>query len=305
MLLQETVARYVDPVAQIAQVQELSVDSGLSGAIVKRYVLTLQGVADESSVVRLVTKNASLKERRTLVHLGAQGQPNVPFSHTLDLNSDAPALICMQDVGSIQRPTSLEYISEVAVDREAAAVAAIHAANWGRADLNWLPVADRAYYTRMIETVAWRPNWERAIADRQFCELFRQDLPRVEAAAASIVDEMSALYDEGDALTLVHTDINPSNVLLLDGVPYIIDWQSTHYGPFYLDVPHHFFSQDLAERYRVALAEHGITVSPADFAQRFRIAARYTALRYMWWTFDAWREDPSMEVWVRHYFSMI
>jgi thiamine kinase-like enzyme len=116
---------------------------------------------------------------------------------------------------------------------------------------------------------------------------------------------MAALYAEGDALTLVHTDINPSNVLMLDGVPYFIDWEAAHYGPFYLDVPHHFFTPALAEYYREALAEQGIEVPRARFAERFRIAARYTALRYMWWTFDAWRGDHSADVWVRHYFAMI
>jgi hypothetical protein len=304
-LLEETLTLYVDPAARIAQVREQPIEAGLSGAQVNRYELILSGVDVERSALTLITKNASLDERRTLTHLAAQHLPNIPFSHTLDLQSDSPALICMQDVGSLQRPTSLDYIPEITLQREAAALAAIHAANWGRADLDWLPRADRAYYTRMIETVVLKPHWERAIAHQQFSDLFRSDLARIEAAAARIVDEMTALYDEGDTLTLVHTDINPSNVLLMHGVPYIIDWQSAHYGPLYLDLPHHFFTAELAERYRTALAEHGITIPRADFTERFKVAARYTALRYMWWSFDAWLEDPGMEVWVRHYFSMI
>ena len=130
-------------------------------------------------------------------------------------------------------------------------------------------------------------------------------IDRVEGAAEAIVDEMTGLSEEEDALTLVHTDINPSNVLLLEGVPYIIDWEPAHYGPFYLDVPHHFFTPELAERYRVALAERGMTVAQSEFMRRFHIAARYTALRYMWWTLEAWREDPSEKAWVLHYFGMI
>ena len=221
------------------------------------------------------------------------------------MHTDAAALICMQDLGSTTRPTSLEPVAEAIIRREAAALAAINSANRGRTDLEWLPQANRAYYTHMIWEQFWHPHWERAVSDPGFCAHFMPDLDRVETAAATIVDEMSALYEEEDALTLVHTDINPSNVLLLGEVPYIIDWQSAHYGPFYLDVPHHLFTLELAEHYRVALAEHGILVSHTDFAHRFRVAARYTALRYMWWTFEAWREDPREEIWLRHYFSMI
>src|SRR4051794_35495659 len=304
-LLEETVTRHIDPAARISGVRELSVSPGMSGATVRRYELQLAGVSAQHANIRLVTKEASLRERLTLAHLVTQRQPNVPFSHTLDLHSDAAALICMQDLGSTSRTTSLKPVSEATIRREAAALAAIHSANRGCTDLDWLPQANRAYYTDAIWNQFWRPHWKQAVSDPSFCAQFKSDLDRVESAAETTVDEMAALYDEEDALTLVHTDINPSNVLLLGGVPYIIDWQSAHYGPFYLDVPHHLFTPELAEHYRVALAEQGISVSRTEFAQRFRIAARYTALRYMWWTFEAWREDPSEEIWVRHYFSMI
>lgn len=189
---------------------------------------------------------------------------------------------------------------------EVAGLASIHVANWNRAsDLPWLPKADRAYFARMIEEVYWRPHWARIVQDPKFYALFAPDLPLIEAAAATIVDDMVAIYDEADNLTLVHTDINPSNVLLLDGHPYFIDWHAAHYGPCYLDIPHHFFTPALAEYYRQALAKQGIDIPQTNFAERFRIAARYTALRYMWWTFEAWSADPANEIWVRHYFSMI
>ena len=247
-----------------------------------------------------------MSERRVFAHLNAQAQPNVPFSHTLDLTTDAPMPICVQDLGSVQRPTSLDHIQEVTLRQEAAGLAAIHAANWGHAsDLSWLPRADRSYFAQMIEQTYWRPHWEQIVRDPTFRAEFGSDLPRIEAAAGTIVEEMAALYNEADALTLVHTDINPGNVLLLDGVPCFIDWHAAHFGPCYLDVPHHFFTPALAEYYHAAMLAQNINLPRDTFTERFRLAARYTALRYMWWTFEAWREDHTMDIWVRHYFSMI
>jgi thiamine kinase-like enzyme len=115
----------------------------------------------------------------------------------------------------------------------------------------------------------------------------------------------AALAAEGDALTLVHTDLNPSNVLQHAGGVYLVDWQAAHYGPAYLDVPHHFHTPALAEHYRAALAAQGRALAPRAFYARWRVAARYTALRYMWWTLAAWREDAAAAVWVRHYCAML
>ena len=305
-LLQATVARYIGPAARVVAVPEVPISAGTSGAAVRRYELTLAGVPPGQATLRLVTKEAGLIERRALPYLNAHGAPGVPFSHALDGHTAAPALVAMQDVGDIHRPDSLSPIPDALLGREAATLAAIHAANWGHeADLPWLPRADRAYYARMIEQVAWRPHWEQAIADPAFRAAFAAELPRVAAAAAHIVDEMAALAAEGDALTLVHTDINPSNVLWHDDAVYFVDWQVAHYGPAYLDVPHHFPTPALAEHYRAALAVQGIVIPPAAFHARWRTAARYTALRYMWWTFDAWRADPADAVWVRHYCAML
>jgi hypothetical protein len=303
-LLQATVARHIAPAARVIGVRALPIGAGASGAAVRRYELTLAG--GPPATLRLVTKEAGPVERRALAHLHAQGLPGVPFSHTLAGDSAAPALVAMQDVGDTHRPDSRGPISGAMVRREAATLAAIHAANWGRgAELPWLPRADRAYYARMIEQIAWRPAWQRAVADPAFRAAFAAELPRVEAAATRIVDEMAALAAEGDALTLVHTDLNPSNVLRHAGGVYLVDWQAAHYGPAYLDVPHHFHTPALAEHYRAALAAQGRALAPRAFYARWRVAARYTALRYMWWTLAAWREDAAAAVWVRHYCAML
>ena len=256
-LLEATVSKYVSPEVRILSVRELAGHVRISNVAVRRYELILAGIPTGRATLRLIIKRSVLSERRVFAHLNAQAQPNVPFSHTLDLTTDAPMPICVQDLGSVQRPTSLDPIQEVTLRQEVAGLAAIHAANWGHAsDLSWLPRADRSYFAQMIEQTYWRPHWERIVRDPTFYAEFGSDLPRIEAAAGTIVEEMAALYNEADALTLVHTDINPGNVLLLDGVPYFIDWHAAHFGPCYLDVPHHFFTPALAEYYHAAMLAH-------------------------------------------------
>jgi hypothetical protein len=76
-----------------------------------------------------------------------------------------------------------------------------------------------------------------------------------------------------------------------------------HY--LYLDLPHHHCTLTQAEHYRLALAARGVTVSPDAFAQRYRVAACYTGLRYMWWTLDTWLNDPTQSPWVQHYIGLV
>lgn len=85
---------------------------------------------------------------------------------------------------------------------------------------------------------------------------------------------MQALLSEPEA----HADprvLNPSNVLVHAGQPYFIDWQTAMYGPFYVDLPHHHCTLEQAEHYRLALAARGRSIARSDFAERYRVAARY------------------------------
>ncbi len=127
----------------------------------------------------------------------------------------------------------------------------------------------------------------------------------VESCAATIIDEMTALNYGITPMTLVHTDINPSNVLIGKEMPYIIDWGSARLGSFYLDLPHHFSTLEQADEYRVAMADRGYDIERSAFARGHVSAARYTALRYLRWTLGDWQEDPLDKRWVRHYLGMI
>lgn len=96
-----------------------------------------------------------------------------------------------------------------------------------------------SYVQDMLFVRAWRPAWETAVADPRFTATFRDAIPRVEAAAATTVEDMHALLNEPISQTLIHADLNPSNVLVHDDRPYFIDWQTAMHGPFYIDLPHH------------------------------------------------------------------
>ncbi len=156
-LLQTTVERQTAMAVSIRQVEPFPIGSGLSGASVRRYRVTVRDPSGALNERWLVTKVASRKERCAVMHLNAQRQPNVPFGHTLDLRTDAPALLCLRDVGDICRPTSLEPITPDLLRREARGLAAIHAANFtGAAHLAWLPRADRAYFAaNLTARSAW------------------------------------------------------------------------------------------------------------------------------------------------------
>jgi len=212
----------------------------------------------------------------------------------------------MQDVGDTTRPTSLEPITKLELEREAMGLASIHAANFAQAAmLGWLPKVDRGYLEDMLFQRTWRPAWEQALSSPAFVETFSGAIPRVEAAAATIVEDMTSLVDNAQAQTLIHADINPSNVLVQADTPYFIDWQVAMWGPLYLDLPHHHCTLAQAELYRRALAAHGYTIAPEVFAAHYRVAARYIGLRYMWWTLDYWLSDPSQTAWVQHYIGLV
>jgi Ser/Thr protein kinase RdoA (MazF antagonist) len=301
----QTLARFVAPDARLIAVTSADIQPGMSGAAVQRHRVSYTAGGQEAEA-SLVTKVVTRREWDTLRHLTIQRQPNVPFAYALDQSDGDQLLACMQDVGDTSRPTSLEPITDLELEREAAGLASIHAANFGQATaLAWLPKVDRGYLEEMLFVRTWRPAWEQALSSPTFVETFRSAIPRVEAAATTIVDDMASLLEDRQAQTLIHTDINPSNVLVQEGRPHFIDWQTAMWGPLYLDLPHHHCTLTQAELYRRALAARGYAIPPDQFAAHYRIAARYIGLRYMWWTLEYWLSDPTQTAWVQHYIGLV
>jgi thiamine kinase-like enzyme len=305
-LLSETVATHLSLAARVVRCEVHPVQANMSGARMYRCDLTLDTGAGSQQTVSLMVKDAELVERRVLAHLNQQGQPNVPYAHSLDLSRDEAVWMAMQYLEGENRPSSLDPITEDALRAEAEALASIHMANLGQGvELTWLPCLEPRYFHEVVLNQFWRPHWERVRRDSRFVREFADTLSVVERAAESMPAEMTALVNEDTSATLVHLDINPSNVLVCQGKPYYIDWMTAHYGPFYLDLPHHHCTLEQAEHYRVALGRYGVQISRADFADRYRVAAKHIALRYMWWTLEMWENDPSETAWVRHYMGLI
>ena len=284
-LLLGTTQKYVSATATISRVENLPIDPGVSGVNVRRYKLTL----DDARQARLVTRPAPLAERRSLTRLGTQGHTCVPFSYTLDLTTNAVALVCMQDVGD-----KVVAYTPIASRQAAAGLAKIHQLNLGKeGELGWLPRTDRAYFVDFILNVCWRPEWERSLANTVFVREFGQYIEAVEASAANLPDIMQNLYELSDTLTLVHTDIYYSHVLEYQARPYFIDWGQTRYGSLYLDIPSHFYSLEMAQIYRQELAALSIELNPADFERNYHLAGRFVALRYVWWWLNDWKTRPN------------
>lgn len=305
-LLEGTVQWMLGPGASVLDVTSDTITRGVSGAEVLRHTVAARVPEGPDTVLSLVTKMSDRIERATLAHLNAQGQPGVPLSHARDVDLNGPDWICLQDLGDDGRPDVLSPVPEETLASELTGLASIHAANTATVDeLPWLPRADREYARSMIEDVFWRPHWESAVTQNDFREEFGAWLPRVEAAAAKVVDEVAALDADGEAHTLLHTEINPGNVLVHDRRAFFIDWADAHWGSLYLDLPHHLCTLELADRYREALDRLGLEIAWPEFEERYRVAARYTALRYMWWSFEAWRDDRDAAEWVLHYFAML
>lgn len=304
-LLAATLQRFVAADAQITEISSADLSGGMSGSAVVRHTIQYTTAAGSAST-SLITKEADRHEWQVIQHLQSQQQPNIPFAHSTGTPAGERLCICLQDLGGQNRPSSLDPITEAELAREATGLAAIHSANFRQqVQLEWLPSMSASYVHDMLFVRAWRPAWEAAIADARFAATFGDAIPHVEAAAATIVDDIQALLEEAPLQTLIHADLNPSNVLVHNRKPYFIDWQTAMYGPFYIDLPHHHCTLSQAEHYRQALAAHGHTISRHDFAERYRVAARYIGLRYMWWTLEYWRSDPTQTAWVEHYIGLV
>jgi hypothetical protein len=302
-LVGTTISQFISPVTAITGIEALPIDEGVSGAPINRVGVsyTKDGAL---AYAQLILKHCSEIERRVLARL--QGPPrHVPFAVWSAYDENGGSLVCLQDLGERQRPDSLSAIDPELQRREAQALADIHVSNLNAPDLEWLPWADQTYYSWAIEQQFFRGAWKKATAIRAFVDRFGHYVDAVEDTAMHIVDAMVSLSADSRWTTLVHTDINPSNVLVLADEPFIIDWDTARRGPLFLDLPHHLSTREQAEDYRLALEQRGVTIDPAEFGTLYRTAARYTGLRYIWWTLESWHTDHTMDVWVEHYLRMI
>jgi hypothetical protein len=301
-LIGATIAAHIAPGARVVAVREREGGAqGFSGALLRYYDITYEQ-AGLSGEIALVTKEAALVERRALAWLGERGLP-APFSHTLDLTTDGPALVCMEQVGDAPLPGERARPA-------ARALAAIGHAALGRGDeLPWLPRADPAFFAERIVDTCWRGPWRHALTgagytdwygrrrepsgsgDPFWAEFAVYDRP-LEDAAARFLHDMAALWRAGDSLTLIHADFHGDHLRLSGGRGSAIDWESARYGSFYVDLPN-YFSREEALLYRDALADLGRDIPRDQFLACYDAASRYVGFKYFGIGVLHWRPgDP-------------
>jgi aminoglycoside phosphotransferase (APT) family kinase protein len=239
-----------------------------------------------------------LVERQVGVMLSQHGHAHVPFTHTLDLKSDSPALACMEDIegtklglpGGIPRST-VEPETDRAVAR---ALASFHARYLGRIEeLPWLPHGDRGYVSDFLVAQVWRSWWDGALVGQPaFAREFDRYTPKLEAVAAQLIATVEDLWRERASLTLTHGELHAEHILLRDGHPYFIDWATAHYAPFYLDLVA-YFTPDRVEHYRKALSDEGIDVPRALFMERYREIGRYVGFKWLCSGIWQWGSGPT------------
>jgi len=214
-LLQDTLRQWLAPdatVETIVVLPELARDH--SGAVVHFYRVTYTSTGRVHEI-KLVTKDSPRYERQALALLNAQHHPNVPFSYTLDLQTNAPMLLCQQYAGE-RIPLTTSQVATVAT-----ALATIHTTNQG--DDQHLPWMRRLTAHTFFSW--WRPAWQNARTDADFTHEFQQHIPAIEPAAERFARVLDRLWQEGNLLTLLHTDLSAWHVLVESDQPYLIDWE--------------------------------------------------------------------------------
>jgi hypothetical protein len=233
----------------------------------------------------LVTKDASLLERRILALLSAQGCA-VPPVYLPDVTTEGRMPVYMPYLAE-RPPLDLGHPASPLTATIADGLAGIHAANRQQPP-SWLPHASEDY-RGSLWLHAWREQWEHNLGDPIFAAEFGAYTARLEDAMARFLQTLNALTAEGTSLTLLNVDLIPDHIRLWRDRACFIDWQQSSYGSLYLDLPNHF-TVETALVYRDALAAHGYEIPVPEFLERYHEVGRYMGLRYLGYSLWVWAQ---------------
>ncbi|MCM3132118.1 aminoglycoside phosphotransferase family protein [Paenibacillus polysaccharolyticus] len=286
--MQSTIDRFVSPNAEILSIKDHDLAYGTSAVELKRHEILLRNDTRDWSI-NLISKRASLSERRTLNYLHDQSA-NVPFSFTLNMTSNSREYLCMQDVDYETDYNNLD--NELLQKNEQAALADIHAFNFEKYyKLQWLPLLDSRYIKSVLNE-KWGPTWNNAKSDPDFISHFGDLIPEIDKVAEHIVKDMDKVLRDESSHTLVHNDLHPGNTLVhKNRNVYFIDWEEAHYGSLYIDVALRYREFSQAENYRMLMNSRGLNLSAGIFKLNYTITSRYLGLRYMSWFLSTWKDD--------------
>ena len=271
----------------IVDIQEQSHGpQGASGSQVRYFHVTNTDRRGTIHQDRLVTKSASLLERRVLHLLSRQGCA-VPPSVIPDMTSDERALVYMPYLD--ERPAlDLGHPESPLTHSIAEGLAGIHAANRNQPPA-WLPHTSEDFLQRLW-LHAWREQWHSNLEDPAFATEFGAHTSRLEAAMERFIRTLEALTAEGTSLTVLNVDLIPDHIRLWRGKACFIDWEQSSYGSLYLDLPNHF-TVETALVYRDALARHNYAIPEVEFLERYHEISRYMGLRYLGYALWQWAQD--------------
>jgi len=301
-LIEKTLTKHVASEIDEIKIEEQPVKKGYNSQSIHRYKVIYR-YHNNHKEISVIIKEARLVERKVLYHLNAQAA-SVPYCFADDLEMDVSANICMQDIDYCTDYSKLD--TALIVDHIGSSLAHIHGANYQyKHQLGWLPFADRRYIEVILKE-RWKPYWDKALMNSEFVDSFKTYIPEIEVISSKIIDDMERVLMDESSHTLIHTDLHPGNVLAQNtNKVYMIDWDEAHYGSFYLDIPIQFGMPEEAEVYWGKLFNNGIEIPHKVYMERFRIASRYTGLRYMAWTLGAWADDHNNTEYLYRYLNMV
>jgi hypothetical protein len=233
----------------------------------------------------LVTKSATLLERRVLQLLSSQGCA-VPPVVIPDVTGDGRSLIYMPFLEA-RPPLDLGHPQSPLTYAIADGLAKIHAVNRNQPP-SWLPRASDDLEGRLWFH-GWREQWEANLGVPEFAAEFGAYTTRLEAALERFRRTLQELTSEGTSLTLINVDPIPDHIRLWRGMACFIDWEQACYGSFYLDLPNPFNVETVLV-YRDALARHGHPIPVLEFQERFHEIGRYMGLRYLGYALWQWAQ---------------
>lgn len=281
--LTEVVSGVLGASVRVRDVQEDTLGpQGASGGLVRSFTVSAEGSNGGHHSVKVISKEASSRERYVLDLLSTQRQA-IPITWVEDPTREGQAVIFQEYAEDYPWRAPGDALTA----QTAEALAAIHAANLG-APRPWLPRADRDFSEELYLRATQR-EWERNLADPLFAQEFGRYTEPLHAALEHLLGVLDELTRENQTLTLINTDITPEHLRLARGKPCFIDWNQAHYGSLYLDLPNVFDVENVL-LYRDALARHGLEIAPADFLERYREVGRYVGLRYLEVGLLNWRD---------------
>lgn len=263
-------------------------ERGWSGAeVVRKKVFFTDGTSTS-----MIFKLAERKERCAMKLLTGQEQCS-PASYSYDVVSDEPKWMAMEDIGhqKAASPDDRMWLNKVAGN-----LASIHAANMGKgADMPWLPVADGAYWHSVVTRLSIAHFEQKMEEDPGFERAFGKYLPRLQETGARFAEDMTALFNEKEYLTLTHGDLqmhDGTHIYNCDGVPRIIDFGFCRYAPFYIDLAGWFTVKNMKLYYQ-ELTARGFSLKYPDYEERVRTAFRYSGFIYLYPSIIDWQNGSA------------